>query len=153
MKTSNRFLIVGICLLTTVLFLIGCMDNSSYPKVIETLIIHNETDSTIYVKYGFLEPISTYYRRVTDSVPKSMSSWYSFDDSQITGLWISEKDFNKYVSKIRIYRLNKGDSTFVAPHYYNTKSAWNYTFYSGYYDHSMKENHNELTILPEMFNK
>jgi len=154
MKTKNRFLIVSIGLMTAVLFLVGCMDNNYYPKASETLYIQNGTDETIYVEYGFLEPINRYGRRVTDSVPTSMSSWFRFDETQITGLWMSEKEFNMYVSKIRIYRLNKGDSTFITPHFFNSKSAWNYNLVSqGYFDNDLKEIRNVLTILPEMFNK
>ena len=155
MKTRKEILIVAISLLIPVLFLAGCMDNSGlYSKVPESLYIQNGTESTIYVEYNFLKSTNVYQRNIKDSVPKSMSSFYYFDDSQITGLWISEKDFNKYVSKIRIYQLIKGDSIFVAPQYYNTKSAWNYEFYQpGYLESGIKENRNELTILPQMFNK
>jgi hypothetical protein len=154
MKTKNRFLIVSIGLMTTVLFLVGCMDNNYYPKVSETLNIQNGTDTTIYVEYGFLEPDIYPGRKVTVSFTKSMSGWLRFEDTQITGLWMSEKEFNKYVSKIRIYNLIKGDSIFVDPHYFNTKSAWKSNFYnSGSSIHDYKENRNELTILPEMFNK
>lgn len=148
MKTRIGFLIIGISLMTTVLFLTGCIDNNYNAMVSETLFIQNGTDTTIYVEYGFLDPIITYYRGERDSVPKSLSSWYYFDNTQIKDLWMSEKNFNKYVSEIRIYKLNKGDSIFVAPHYYNTKSAWNYNFLSG-----MNEIQNKLIILPEMFNK
>lgn len=154
MKTKNRFLIVSIGLMTTLLFLAGCMDNNYYPKVSETLTIQNGTDTTIYVEYGFIVPFSNYGRMVTDSVPPSMTSWFRFDDLLISGLWMSEKEFNSYVSKIKIYRLDKGDSIFVASHYYNSKSAWKYDFNNpGYYDNDSKENRNELTILPEMFIK
>lgn len=148
MKTGNGFLMIGIGLMTTVMVLTGCIDNNYYPMATETLFIQNGTDSTIYVEYGFLDPINPYYRGERDSVPKSMSSWYYFENTQIKDLWMSEKNFNKYVSEIRIYRLNEGDSIFVAPHYYNTKSAWNYNFVS-----DIKEIENKLTILPEMFNK
>ena len=154
MKTKNRFSIVSIGLLTTVLYLVSCMDNNYYPKVSEILIIQNGTDSTIYVEYSFLESNIYPGRRVTNSVTKSMSGWLRFEDTQITGLWMSEKEFNKCVSKIRIYHLIKGDSTFVDPHYFNTKSAWKSNLYnSGSSIHDYKENLNELTILPEMFNK
>ena len=157
MKTKNRFLIHGIGILTAVLLLAGCMDNSRYSKVQEELIIHNGTDSTIYVEYGFLRKMNLNDRPVTDtlSVHRYMTSWYQFDNSQINGLWISEKDFNAYVSQIRIYKLNKKDTTFVAPHYYNTKSAWAYEFENTNYDFdvSVKRSRNELTILPAMFNQ
>lgn len=147
---KSRFFIKGLCVLTTVLFLTGCLDNSSYPKVAETLIIYNNTDSTIYIEYGFLKSISPAGHVRRDSVPKSMSSFFQFNDSMITNLWISEKDFNIYVSQLKIYRLENRDSIFVAARYYNTKSAWDYHFNNNNY---MKENQNELNIYPEMFIK
>jgi hypothetical protein len=153
MKTKNSLLLGMIGVLTTVL-LAGCMDNSKYPKVSETLYIYNGTDSTIYVEYGFSNRFYSYYRNNTDSLPKTRLSMYRFGDSQINGLWISEKDFNAYVSKIRIYKLNKKDTTFVAQHYYNSKSMWTYEYLnSGNDDYSIRENRNELIILPSMFAK
>ncbi len=149
MKTRNGFLIIGIGLMTTALFLTGCMDTNLISRVSESLEIQNGTDSTIYVEYGFLDPLNAYYNGgVRDSVPMSLSSRYYFYNMQETDLWMSEKNFNKYVSEIRIYRLVKGDSIFVEPHYYNTKSAWNYKFLDDF-----NQIQNKLTILPGMFNK
>ena len=136
----------------SVLFIASCVDNSRYPKVTEILYIHNETDSTIYIEYGFLKHVSTYEWRIKDSIPKSMSSWFRFDDSRVTNLWMSENDFDKYVSQLKIYKLENGDSIFVDPQYYNTKSAWDYHFYNED-DSNIKENQNNLTIHSEMFNK
>ena len=137
--------------MAVVLFLAGCMDNNLYYIAPETLYIQNGTDSTIYVEYGFLRTSNPYMRRVRDSIPRSLSTFYQFNDLQINGLWMSEKDFNAYVSKIRIYKLNKRDTTFVAPPYFNTKSAWIYKFKNKVYE-NIPINHNELTILPAMFN-
>jgi len=153
MKHKNRFLIGGISLLTAVLFLVGCMDNSLNYIVPEMLLVHNRTDSTIYIEYGFLLTLNFNDHRVTDSIPATYLNGYQFDTSLIKGLWMSEKDFNTYVSKIRIYKLKNGDTTFVAPHYYNTKSAWAYKFDNQGYENSPKINLNELTILPTMFNQ
>ena len=155
MKTKNRFLMYGIGILTAVLMLAGCMDNSRYSKVQEQLLIHNGTDSTIYIEYGFLRTMHLNDHQLMDSVAPAYTAWYRFEDSQINGLWISEKDFNAYVSQIRIYKLNKKDTIFVAPHYYNTKSAWAYEYGTANYDFdvSVKQNHNDLTILPTMFNQ
>jgi len=152
MKTRNKANIIGISLIISVLLLAACIDNSRYPKVVETLYIHNETDTTIYVEYGFLKQMNGYGRGVKDSVPKSMQTWFQFDDSLVTNLWMSEQDFNKYVSQLKIYKLVKGDSIFVAPRYYNAKSVWDCKFYGGY-ESDFKENQNDLTIHPEMFNK
>lgn len=153
MKTQNRFLLVGIGLLAVVL-LAGCMDNSRYYKVNEVLSIYNGTDSIIYVHYGFSNRFDYYRVNNTDTLSKNRQSMYRFDGSQINGLWMSEKDFNANVSKIKIYMLNKKDTIFVAPHYYNTKSAWTYEYSgSGDYDYNVKENRNELIILPTMFNQ
>jgi len=154
MKSKNRFLKCVIGLLAVVLFLAGCMDNNLYSsKVEETLYIQNGTDSTIYVEYGFLRISNPYMRRVRDSIPRSMSTSYRFVDSQINGLWMSEKDFNGYVSKIRIYKLKKTDTTFVAPRYFNKKSVWKYHFDNEGYDFNPRMSLNDLTILPTMFNQ
>ena len=152
MKSKNKFLLVGIGFMATVL-LAGCMDNGQYPKVSELLYIQNGTDSIIYVEYGFSNRAYSYYGNNTDSVPKTGVSIYQFDYSQINGLWMSEKDFNAYMLKIRIYKLNKKDTTFVAPHYYNTKSAWKYDFNNSNSEFGMKVSRNVLIILPTMFNQ
>jgi hypothetical protein len=153
MKSKNRFLKSVIGFLAVVLTLVGCMDNNYYSsKVGEILYIQNGTDSTIYVEYGFLRTINPYMHRVRDSIPRSMSTLYRFDDLLINGLWMSEKDFNAYVSKIRIYKLSRRDTTFVAPHYYNTKSVWIYKYNDPLFYQGWKQNSNELTILPTMFN-
>lgn len=153
MKKKKGSLFVGIWLMTTVLFFAGC-DNSYYSKVSETLYIQNGTDSTIYVEYGFLKSIRPFDQNRTDTVRRYFSSSFQFDDAQVPDLWMSEKDFNKYVSKIKIYRILNGDSIFVSPQYYNTKSAWDYKFYTnGNYEYGIKESQNNLTIVPEMFNQ
>ena len=156
MKTKISFIISVFSILVMVL-ITGCMDKSHYQKVTEKLVIKNGTDSTIYVEYVFLRNVISNRHQLTDTLCKSqhMTSWYEFNDSQISKLWLSEKDFNAYVSQIRIYKLNKKDTTFVAPHYYNTKSAWAYEYGTTNYDFdvSVKQNRNELTIVPTMFNQ
>jgi hypothetical protein len=156
MRTNFSITKSVLTLLFTVL-ITGCIDNSQYRKVTEVLIVNNGTDSTIYVEYGFLRPRTSNSRQLTDTLYKSRltRSWYQFDDSQVNKLWLSEKDFNAYVSKIRIYMINKKDTMFVAPHFYNTKSAWTCHFENMDYDFGInfKMNQSELTILPTMFNK
>jgi len=156
MKTKISFIISVFSILVMVL-ITGCMDKSHYRKVTEKLVIKNGTDSTIYVEYVFLRNVISNRHQLTDTLCKSqhMTSWYEFNDSQISKLWLSEKDFNAYVSKIRIYMINKKDTLFVAQHYYNTKSAWTCHFENAYYDFDMnfKIIQNDLTILPTMFNK
>jgi len=156
MKTKISFIISVFSILVMAL-ITGCIDTNNYRKVTEVLIINNGTDSTIYVEYGFLRPRTSNSRQLTDTLYKSrlIRSWYQFDDSQVNKLWLSEKDFNAYVSKIRIYMINKKDTMFVAPHFYNTKSAWTCHFENMDYDFGInfKMNQSELTILPTMFNK
>ena len=121
-----------------------------YPKVSEVLLYTNKTDSTVYIYYGFLHKTESVFADNGSVQYYYGSNSFVFDNSLVTNLWMSEQDFNKYVSQIKMYRVTLGDTTYVNPLFYANKSLWKHTYHSEY-NVGMRESTNELTITPEMF--
>ena len=146
---------------TLILFIVtsvfmSCRDDY-YPKVPEVLYIRNNTGNEFYVKYGFTDSIPNAYRKNIQLIDTmGWHSYYQFEDSMVTDLWMSESKFNELVSQISIYRIQHNDTSYVNPKYYNKKSAWEHNAYSdiNYFNsHQLISSDNQLSICDSMFTK
>jgi hypothetical protein len=138
-------------------FFMSCRDDY-YPKVPEVLYIKNNTGNEFYVKYGFTDSIPNAYLKNIQLIDTlGWHSYYEFEKSMITDLWMSESKFNELVSQISIYRIQHNDTSYVNPKYYNKKSAWEHNV--EYIDNIFSNNnqltssYNQLTVCDSMFTK
>jgi len=138
-------------------FFTSCKDDF-YPKVNEVLYITNNTSDTLFVKYGFTDSVQNAYQKNIQLIDTmGLDGFIQFDDSLITGLWMTESKFNVLVSQISIYRIQHQDTDFVNPKYYNKKSAWEHHIISSY-NHffntsQLTFSENKLSICDSMFIK
>lgn len=135
------------------LYFMGCNDEY-HGKIEEHLNLVNKTKSDVYIKFGFVkknllnmdslslnDPNNQAYNRFfiennivntvrLDSVFNEFTYYFESDDIQ--NIWMSEKEFNQYVSQLKIYKIINNDTIYANPETYNQKSDWEYSlFYSG----------------------
>lgn len=174
---TKKNLIVLLTFIATLSF-VSC-DDEYYGKISEELTFLNETQKDVYIKFGFLDknllnidtfelknPNSHIYNRfyIEDGIVKTVrldtvspNFQYDFDNSYIKDIWITEKEFNNYLSQIQIYMIDNNDTIYANPDLYNKKSRWDYYLY---YDNilfirSKKPSvvNNNLRITNDMFVK
>jgi len=156
MNLNSTIISAVIIFIVTSIFM-GCRDDY-YPKVPEVLYIKNNTGNEFFVKYSFTDSIpNAYYKNIQLIDTIGWHSYYQFEDSMITDLWMSESKFNELVSQINIYRIQHNDTSYVNPKYFNKKSAWEHNAYSdiNYYgnSHQLISSYNQLTVCDSMFTK
>jgi hypothetical protein len=132
------------------LFFASCNDRN-YPKVDDSLCIINKTDTTIYIEYGFENQLTDYYSSNRDSVPSEMIS-IRYLSNNTSDLWLRQDSLEKMIAKIKIYRVDNQDTIFVEYKYYSKLTQWEHT-YNHFYESSLNDNRNSLTVRSEMFNK
>jgi len=146
---SLIFLVIIICASFT-----ACNDTLPMEHITEQLYIVNKTDLEIYIRFDFLKQdfwfidsaqmdnsLITYYdkfykhngiyntvRLDTSQLEYTNSFTFYFDKSFIKDLWMSESEFNRYVSQIQIFKIHNNDTVFMNPELYNNKSKWKYCF-------------------------
>lgn len=157
---SVRFSIsFSIILIFLSVVLTGCPRNY-HQKTTEIIYFYNATDTTIYIQYGFISPSDSFSlvffpNKIPgtniDCIKRNEVSVYTFNDSLINQLWMSEETFHKEVSKIRIFKVLNQDTIYVNPIDYATKSKWEVHFRTGY-DFISNEILNYFAISDSMFN-
>jgi hypothetical protein len=148
----KRFFLSPI-LFVTALILQGCVPDSSYPITPEWLNVINETDTTIYIRYGFLKSIAGIgINDSTDTLYHGQESCFYFDRSYISKLWMSESEFDSLVSKISIYKVTDGDTTYVERQYFDKKGVWTHEVY-GFDSYEEIGSWNKLIVTSSMFQK
>jgi hypothetical protein len=144
---------IGFYLLLLLSSCTSCNDEY-HGKIEEHLNLVNKTKSDVYIKFGFVkknllnmdslslnDPNNQAYNRFfiennivntvrLDSVFNEFTYYFESDDIQ--NIWMSEKEFNQYVSQLKIYKIINNDTIYANPETYNQKSDWEYSlFYSG----------------------
>lgn len=175
MNKKNLFILLSF---VTIFSFISCYDEYSR-KISEELYFVNEATTEIYIKFDFLDknllnidtvelknPNSEFFDRffVEDGKvkivrlnPTNITFQYQFDESYIKDIWMSEREFNHYISQIHIYKIVNNDTLFVNPNLYNKKSKWDYHIYTDghfFYRSTVPSAvSNRLNINDNMFDK
>ncbi len=170
-------LIVLLCFFAV--FAFTSCDDEYYGKISENLTFLNETKKDIYINFEFLDknllnidtfelknPNSSIYNRfyINKGIVKTVRLdtifpifQYDFDISYIKDIWITEKEFNNYVSQIQIFMIDNNDTIYANPNLYNKKSKWDYYVYSEsvlfYRSNTPSVVNNNLKITNDMFVK
>lgn len=110
------------------LLLPSCYSNQYYGKVHESLYFINQTDSLVFIRFGFEGRKSPFQTVLLDT---NQSYEYDFNESYIENLWMSENEFDGYVSQISIYSLIDNDTLYVDSSFYNHKVLWKYQYIDG----------------------
>lgn len=144
----NTKLLYQFTIIIISLTFISCDDRSFYPKVNESISVINKTDTLFFVEYGFIIDSNSTRK---DSV-YSHSATLQYINNETNNLWLKESDFEAIIAKIRIYRIEENDTSFVDKNFYNKRAQWNYQF-NRYTDSQIFANFNSIVITSEMFTK
>lgn len=134
-----------IILISLTVFIVSCSDYNYYPKVFEVLTFENETDYKLYyIKKSTLTDNYTFEIERTRSFRTEIYG-YEYD------LWLSEAQFEDFLSDVKIFRVNnENDTIYIDPTYYRKKTNWTLQTESYHDWGEMKTNYNSLTLTSSM---
>ncbi len=133
-------------LLLLSLLTLSCSDYNYYPRVFEVLSIKNETDFELY----FLKKNSTIYNDTfkIERAGNFRNEIYGYEYD----LWLSEAQFEDYLSDVIIFRVNnENDTICIDPAFYRKKTNWTLHTESYHDWGEMKTNYNSLNLNSSMF--
>ena len=132
-------------LLILSLLILSCSsDYNYYPKVIEVLTIKNETNFELYFLKNNIYNEAIKIERAGGSMIEI--SGYEYD------LWLSEAQFEDFLSDVIIFRVNdENDTVYIDPVYYRKKTNWTLHTESYHDWGEMKTNYNILNLNSSMF--
>ncbi len=103
-----------------VIFFVSCTEGEEYPKMVESMMIRNQTVDTILVEI----PAVNLYENPEFIRVLPNGDYYWQIEKERYELWMTENELENYFSKLSMWFVNHNDFSVIDKNRYSRMSDW-----------------------------